>query len=175
MNIKEVTLYRNLKSRSISLKSKTQGITKEELKDLLKLTQSERERECICYAVYRASGATPTEACRCFSFQDMKSRASRVEACIKEAQDLYEAVDDLAHVQDQAVLDSLGIVSSGSEESSGEESDCPPINQSGQYFSFDCDHSEGKEMLIVHHLQQSLEKVTLIGLNFLKGGGEPRH
>ena len=110
-------------SNNIAAASARKGIVKEELKELLKLTQSERERKCIRYAVYKASGASPSEARRLFGFEDMRSRALHVEACIKEAEEIYRAVDDLAHCQDQAVLDTYEIESSSVEESSDDETE----------------------------------------------------
>ena len=121
----------NFLSKNIKQFSKKHGITKQELKQLLTITQSERERECIRYAIYKTSGASPTEARRLFGFENMKVRASHVETCIKEAQDIYEAIDSLARSQDQALLDTLGIQSNSSSESSGEETDC----SSSQYDS----------------------------------------
>ncbi len=53
----------------------TPNVSKEELKQLLSIAQSDRERECLRYAVYRASGLTPTAARRCFGFEGMPVRA----------------------------------------------------------------------------------------------------
>lgn len=81
-----------------------------------------RERECIRYAIYKTSGATPTEACRLFGFENMRARASHVDTCIKEMQEIYEAVESLVHIQEQALQDTLGFESNSSE-SSDEEMD----------------------------------------------------
>ena len=112
----------NFLSKNIEQLSRKQGITKEELKQLLRITQSERERECIRYAIYKTSGATPTEARRLFGFENMRARASHVDTCIKEMQEIYEAVESLAHIQEQALQDTLGFESNSSE-SSDEEMD----------------------------------------------------
>ena len=100
-----------------------QGITKEELKQLLTITQSDRERKCIRYAIYKTSGATPTKAHCIFGFQNMKTHAAHVETCIKEAQEIYEAVESLVQNQDRALLESLGIESSSDENSDKDCSD----------------------------------------------------
>lgn len=123
-------------NKSLSQKSRPQGITREEIKQLLKITQSDRERECIRYAVYKASGATPTEARRLYGFDNMRTRAAHVETCLKEAQELYEAVDDMARIQDKALLDSMGLSNSScsSDASSGEESDFLPPCDSCLHF-----------------------------------------
>ena len=123
-------------NKSLSQKSRPQGITREEIKQLLKITRSDRERECIRYAVYKASGATPTEARRLYGFDNMRTRAAHVETFLKEAQELYEAVDDMARIQDKALLDSMGLSNSScsSDASSGEESDFLPPCDSCLHF-----------------------------------------
>jgi len=65
---------------------------------------------------------TPTEARRLFGFENMRARASHVDTCIKEMQEIYEAVESLAHIQERALQDTLGFESNSSE-SSGEEMD----------------------------------------------------
>ena len=66
-------------------RSQEQGITKEELKQLLTLTKSDRERKCIRYAVFKASGVSQTKARQCFGLEKMQERSAYVEACISEA------------------------------------------------------------------------------------------
>ena len=65
-------------------------------------------------------------------FENMSARTEHVEDCIKEVQEIYEAVESLACTQEQAVLDMLSFESSSSSESSGEEIDC----SLSQYDSF---------------------------------------
>ena len=72
--------------------------------------------------MFKASSTTPTAAGHLFGIDNMKTRAACVESCVREAQELYKAVDDLAHTQDRALLDSLGISSCSSD--SGDESEC---------------------------------------------------
>ena len=76
---------------------------------VLAIAQSDRERECLRYAVYRASGLTSTAARRYFGFEDMKDPAKCVEDCLHDALLLREAVKDLSHTQEKAVLRTLGI------------------------------------------------------------------
>ena len=64
------------------------GITKEELKQLLSLTQNERERELIKYAVFKTSGATPSEARRWLGIENMKSRAARIKSSTRSARNI---------------------------------------------------------------------------------------
>ena len=114
-----------------------QTMTKEELKQLFKLTENERERELICYSIYKASGSTPTEIRRTLGFDCMKNRASYVELCIKEVQEIYQTIETLAQAQDGALLDCNGAtltkilpvtqssVSESESEHSNDQSQCP--------------------------------------------------
>ena len=74
-------------------------------------------RGCIRYSIYKTSGATPTEARRLFEFENMRACASHVDTCIKEMLEIYEAVESLAHIQEQALQDTLGFESNSSESS----------------------------------------------------------
>ena len=83
------------------------------LKQLLRITQTERERECIRYAIYKTSGATPTEARQLYGFENTRL----VDTCIKEMKEIYEAAESLAHIQEQALQDTLGFQSNSSKSS----------------------------------------------------------
>ena len=67
------------------------------------LAQSDRERELVCYSVFRASGLSYTAA-RTFAFEGMKGREVRVMKAIEEARTVSEAIDDLANTSDLALL-----------------------------------------------------------------------
>ena len=73
-------------------------------------------RGCNRYAIYKTSGATPTEARRLFEFENMRACASHVDTCIKEMLEICEAVE-LTHIQEQALQDTLGFESNSSESS----------------------------------------------------------
>ncbi len=85
---------------------------------LLKLAQSDRERECLKYAVVKASGISATEARRRYGFENMTTRLARVEKAITEAQEIREAIESLARIQDKAVLASFGMMCSDSSDDS---------------------------------------------------------
>ena len=44
-----------------------------------KFAQSDRERECIRYAIFKTSGVTQTEAKRLFGFENMSFRSDILE------------------------------------------------------------------------------------------------
>ena len=85
------------------------AMDKRQVKSLLQLAQSSRERELIRYAVYKSSGVTQSTARKVYGFENMLQREKRIEECIAEAQSIHEAIDQLARTQDQAVLLACGI------------------------------------------------------------------
>ena len=100
-------------------------ISKEEMKKVLAIAQSDRERECLRYAIYRASGLTPTATRRYFGFERMEDRAKCVEKCLHDAQVIREAVEDLSHTQERAVLRTLGVKDfDSSSDVDGDDADC---------------------------------------------------
>ena len=72
------------------LSSPTQAMDKELLKSLLQLCESDRERECLRYAVVKSSRLSTTQARRTFGFQNLSSRLSRA---IKHAQCIRESIE----------------------------------------------------------------------------------
>ena len=83
---------------------------------LLSLAQSDRERECIRYGIYKASGVTATQARRVYGFQGMSERATRVEEAIHEVQQIRETIDTIASIQQDKVLyATFGIVTDSEE------------------------------------------------------------
>jgi len=104
-------------------------LEKSAVKLLLSIAQSDREQECIRVAIYKASGITPAEAGRKYGFQSMETRASAVDKAIQEAEIVSKAIDDLAKIQDKALLATIRVEpasESDSSESEGEE-DMPEI------------------------------------------------
>ena len=52
---------------------------------------------------------TLTEIRRKYGFQNMAVRASMVDEALSEIQHIHEAISDLAAIEDQALMDVLGI------------------------------------------------------------------
>ena len=99
-------------------------IDKTEVKAILKLAQSDRERELIRYSVFKASGLSSTAARKSFGFEKMNDRSRLVESVLEEARCIREAVEDLARVQDKSLLQSLGIYIPDSTSESDSDNDC---------------------------------------------------
>lgn len=90
----------------LTINQAKQGMTKEDLKKLLLIASNDKERECIKYAVYKSSGITPTQARLKYGLGNMAVRASRVESCVAEAEEIIKAYDDIYQIQRKALLDS---------------------------------------------------------------------
>lgn len=97
-------------------------ISRKEIKSLLSLAVSDRERELLRYTIYKTSGLTPSGARQHFGFQKMNERSQRVEECIEEAYRIREAIDKLSRFEDKAILTAMGInvVSESDSESESE-------------------------------------------------------
>ena len=55
------------------------AMDKRQVKSLLQLAQSSRERELIRYAVYKSSGVTESAARKVYGFEDMLQREKRID------------------------------------------------------------------------------------------------
>ena len=113
-------------------------LDKTTVKSLLGLCQSPRERECIRYAVFRASGKSATQTRKQFGFENMLKRSKRVEVCIDHAQYIRKAIEELAVSQERVVISSLGLQpdSSDSELSDGSIDDESGIVPSQSQFDY---------------------------------------
>lgn len=79
------------------------------VKMLLSLVQSEREKAYLKYAVCKASNLSATKARKLYGFENMGETFSKVEEAIVETESIREAIDELANVEDRAMLASFGI------------------------------------------------------------------
>ena len=100
-----------------SLTSDAPSIDRKEIGAILSLAQSDRERELIMYTAFKASSLTATAAKRHLGFHNMTERCDKVQACIEEAQNIRETIDKLSHVQDRALLLSMGFANLSSSDS----------------------------------------------------------
>jgi len=83
----------------------TFSLEKPVVKMLLSIAESDRERECLRYAIFKASGMT---ARRTYGFEDVNACAVCVESVLSEVKQIQEAIDDLANTQESLLLSQLG-------------------------------------------------------------------
>ncbi len=110
---------------------------KKELKALLTMAQSDRERELIRYSVVKTSWLSATGARKAYGLERMKERIRGVEGVIEEARLIRTAIDNLAKVQDKAVLLSMGIPVSSESDSDTDSDEGVPLPPSGDMLQQD--------------------------------------
>ena len=129
-------------NREFDKASGKKTLTKADVRSILSLAQSDRERETISYAVYKASGITSNQAQKHFGLSNMAPRALEVEKSITEVKEIRDAVDNLANTQDSALLATYGIFdeeSSNCGSSENESSDELAVDENNQKFSLSDD------------------------------------
>ena len=73
-------------------------LDKETIHSLLKLCHSNRERQTIRYAIYKASGLSEIQGRKSFGLENMTAHAERAEAAIQHAKYIREAFDQIARM-----------------------------------------------------------------------------
>ena len=105
-----------------SRKTMHQELSKDEVKQLLNLAESESERERLKYTFVKSSGISNTKAKGMYGFCNMSDRKRNVEEAMEKACAIKDAIENIANVKENVLLQSLGICETdGSEESNAEE------------------------------------------------------
>ena len=106
-----LTLARSILSKVDCRNSKGEEnyMTKTCVKELLKAAESDAERERITFAISQASGHSNTKLRKLYGFEDLSKRKERVEHALREAKEIREALEDIASIQEKALLRSFGI------------------------------------------------------------------
>ena len=118
--------------------SNSDPISKDVVKSLLSLCQSDRERECLRFTVFKASGLSATQVRKRYGFQSMNERSKVVEDTLQHAKYIRESIDGLAKSRDLSMLKSLGISSdavdsdSSTDESTDDEQNLDDLAESDQ-------------------------------------------
>ena len=87
----------------------TPKLDKLTVQKLLSFATSDRERECIRYAVFKASNITATQARRLYGFENMKDRICNVELVLTETQEKRDAIDEVVKIRKKELQISHGI------------------------------------------------------------------
>ena len=99
---------------------KSECFSKDQMKKLLCLAESEVERERLRFAVVKSSGMTNEKARAVYDFRDMDKRCHQILDAADKAQAIKECMLKLVHLKDKGLLRSFGIEDSVSEESETE-------------------------------------------------------
>lgn len=84
-------------------------VSRDEMKSLLNLAESESEKERLKYLVVRSSGMSAEKAQKIYGFHNVHKRAESVQAAYEEADAIKETILKIASVKDKALLDTLGV------------------------------------------------------------------
>ena len=108
---KMIQLYLNSMKSMFSSTSSVSSppMQKEHFKEVLAFAQSQREREVLSYAVFKASGMSASRARKHFGLENIAHRATNVDKAICEAKAIRKCIDSLATTQEVALLQSYGI------------------------------------------------------------------
>ena len=100
-------------------------LDKSVVKLLLGIAQSDRERTCLKYAICKSSKMTSTALRKKYGFSNIAEHAQQVEDTTSEVQGIRTAVLELASIEDKSLLQSLGLLTSctddSEEESTGDD------------------------------------------------------
>ena len=114
---------------------------------MLHSQKGNRERMCLKYAIVKSSGMTSTAARRIYGFENMANHIEEVEEAIRKVQQIREAIQDLASIEDKALCQSFGLkVDISSSDESGEDSGADDVESQASLQSIT---EELKEMLCI--------------------------
>ena len=105
------TLARSMleRFRSEDSEGKENYMTKTCVKELLKAAESDVERERITFALSQASGHSNKKIKELYGFQERSKRKEPVENVLAKAKEIREAMENIACIQEKALLKSFGI------------------------------------------------------------------
>lgn len=103
--------------------TKKLSMSKEQLKNVLGLAQSDREREMIRYTAVLSSGMSATAARKHFGLDSVRHRVERVESALEEMRAIRLAFESIANIRESAALAQFGITCDSDSSPSESESD----------------------------------------------------
>ena len=112
-----------LNSFHLEKTTKKLSMIKQQLKNVLSLAQSDREREMIRYTAVLSSGMSATAARKHFGLDSVQHRLDRVESVLDEMKAIRSAFESIANIQESATLAQFGITCDSDTSSSESESD----------------------------------------------------
>ena len=105
------TIFQSLLNNWMSCQNKkcSNSLGKETVNDLLKLAESNGERERLKYAIVKAAAISHSQAKSVYGFDNMSSRVNKVENALLEATAIRDAIENIANIKETALLSSFGI------------------------------------------------------------------
>ena len=87
------------------------------------LAESESEKEQLKYSIVKSSGLSSSKAKQWYGFQDVNRRIVKVQDPAEKAHNIRVAIERIAHIKEQALVEALGIALSSESETSESESE----------------------------------------------------
>ena len=119
------------------------NISKQELRMLLSVAQTQREHQLISYGIVKSLGLSSKSAKHHFGITRVPSRIARVQQNITDMQALREVINQISHVKEKSILQTLGL-DVDSEISESNESDTD-----GEYNSDTSDGGVSRQACVV--------------------------
>ena len=112
-------IFKSLLNNLVTCKQKEKPVlSRETVNKLLKLAESEGEKQRLKFAIVGAAGLSSTKAKSIYGFDDMAAKTKEVKDALEEATAIREVIENIAESKDRALLNSFGIYDSDSSEGS---------------------------------------------------------
>ena len=112
-------IFKSLLNNLVTCEQKEKTVLSRETVDkLLKLAESEGEKQRLKFAIVGSAGLSSTKAKSIYGFDDMTAKTKKVKDALEEATAIREVIENIAKSKDRALLNSLGIYDSDSSETS---------------------------------------------------------
>ncbi len=164
------TIFQSLLNNWMSCQNKkcSNSLGKETVNDLLKLVESNGERERLKYAIVKAAAISHSQAKSVYGFDNMSSRVNKVENALLEATAIRDAIENIANIKETALLSSFGIseISDDSQsESMDDESETDTDNSENEIQPFVLgDASETASGVVETEMKQLDSTETHLGM-----------
>ena len=120
------SMLETLLQRIETKKRCTMSLPKEIFKELIHMCESDSERNRLKYAVAKASGASSWQMRTTYGVKEFSAKAEKIQQAMTRVNEIKEGIEQLARIKEKAILASLGIEVSDSDElqvTSGSETD----------------------------------------------------
>ena len=106
-------IFKSLLKNLVTCKQKEKPVlSRETVNKLLKLAESESEKQRLKFAIVGAAGLSSNKAKSIYGFDDIVAKTKEVKDALEEATAIREVIENIAGSKDRALLNSFGIYDS---------------------------------------------------------------
>ena len=120
-----ISMLKTLLERSVKPTS-VNSLTKETFKELIGVCDSDKQRDCLKYAIGQAIGASAKQMRHQYGIENYNRKTKEVKSALDHVNDICKAIDQIANIKEEATLISLGLTrieNYDSDSSDGSESE----------------------------------------------------